>query len=98
MWKSIDIGRVLKLLLVVAVSMFMLTACASDDKNPDTSRAAVKGDVDEQSIAQDQATCWQDSIQDSIIELLYDNMGKVAMGTYNKICLLYTSPSPRDCS
>lgn len=81
MWKSIDIGRVLKLLLVVAVSMFMLTACANDDKNPDTSRAAVKGDVDEQSIAQDQATCWQDSI----IELLYDNMGKVAMGTYNKI-------------
>lgn len=43
MWKSIDIGRVLKLLLVVAVSMFMLTACANDDKNPDTSRAAVKG-------------------------------------------------------
>ena len=81
MWKSIDIGRVLKLLLVVAVSMFMLTACASDDKNPDTSRAAVKGDVKEQSIAQDQATCWQDTI----IELLYDNMGKVAMGTYNKI-------------
>ena len=38
MWKSIDIGRVLKLLLVVAVSMFMLTACANDDKNPDTSR------------------------------------------------------------
>ena len=68
MWKSIDIGRVLKLLLVVAVSMFMLTACASDDKNPDTSRAAVKGDVNEQSIAQDQATCWQDTI----IELLYD--------------------------
>lgn len=34
MWKSIDIGRVLKLLLVVAVSMFMLTACASDDKKP----------------------------------------------------------------
>lgn len=76
MWKSIDIGRVLKLLLVVAVSMFMLTACASDEK-----RAAVKGDVNEQDIAQDQATCWQDFI----IDLLYDNMGKVAMGTYDKI-------------
>lgn len=79
MWKSINIDRVLKLLLIVAVSMFVLTGCAENDKNPAVNRAAFAGD--ESSAADAQSTCWQDVI----INLLYKNMGQVAMGTYSKI-------------
>lgn len=79
MWKSINIERVLKLLLVVAVSMFMLTGCAENDNNPAVQRAAFSGD--ELDTTAKQAECWQTFI----IELLYKNMGQVALGTYSKI-------------
>ena len=81
MWHKIDIARIAKLLLLLAVAMFMLTACAGDDKNPESARAAISSEVNEDDAAAEQAKCWQNFI----IDLLYDSMGKVALSTYTKI-------------
>lgn len=77
MWKHVDIAKIFKLLSIAVVAMTMLTSCGGDEK--DTSRAAMQGD--EVSAATEQATCWQNFI----IDTLYENMGKVALGTYSKI-------------
>lgn len=77
MWKHINIAKLFKLLSVAVVAMTMLTSCGGDDN--DTSRAAMQGN--EVNAATEQATCWQNFI----IDTLYDNMGKVALGTYSKI-------------
>ena len=77
MWKQINIAKIFKLLSIAVVAMFMLTSCGGDEN--DTKRAAMQGN--EISAANEQATCWQNFI----IDTLYDNMGKVALGTYSKI-------------
>lgn len=79
MLKHINIGKIFKLLCIAIVSMGMLTSCAGDENNPETNRAAMQDN--EYAAANEQATCWQNFI----IDTLYDNMGKVAMGTYSKI-------------
>lgn len=77
MWKHINIAKIFKLLSIAVVAMTMLTSCGGDEN--DTSRAAMQGN--EVDAATEQATCWQNFI----IDTLYDNMGKVALGTYSKI-------------
>lgn len=77
MWKHINIAQIFKLLSIAVVAMTMLTSCGGDEN--DTSRAAMQGN--EIDAATQQATCWQNFI----IDTLYDNMGKVALGTYSKI-------------
>lgn len=80
MWNKVNIARILKLLLIIAASMFMLTACSGKDDAENEERAAVSSWVNE-STAADHAECWQATI----ITMLYENMGSVAMGTYKKI-------------
>ena len=80
MWNKLNIERILKLLLIVAVSMFMLTSCGGKDDEENSERAAVSASVDENT-ASGHAECWQTGI----ITMLYENMGSVAMGTYKKI-------------
>ncbi len=80
-----NIDRILKLLLIIAVSMFMLTACrvTEDDDPHKTSQAAISSEVafDEEATTTAHAECWQTGM----ITMLYENMGSVAMGTYRKI-------------
>lgn len=87
MWKSLNIERILKVLLIVLPVLFMLTACDVDsgDNADANSRTAIpsssNNDADTQAMSQAQRNCWQTGM----IRILYENMGKVAMGTYAKI-------------
>jgi len=80
MRNRINIEKILKLLLIFAVSMFMLTACANENDSQNAEHTAAMRD-DEQTVASGHAECWQNGM----ITLLYENMGSVAMGTYKKI-------------
>lgn len=80
MWKKLNIERIMKLLLIIAVSMFMLTACTGyNEEDNDQSSTPMQGD--EKATVAEHNTCWQTMI----ITLLYRDMGQVAMGTYSKM-------------
>lgn len=79
MLKHFNIAKIFKLLSITVVAMTMLTSCGGGED--DIHRAAMPAEENEYTAAEEQATCWQNFI----IDTLYDNMGKVAMGTYTKI-------------
>lgn len=86
MFKNTDIKQVLKIMLLVLSVVFMLSACergSSETGARANSRAALPSEYsnDTASISQKHRECWQTGM----ISLLYDNMGKVAMGMYAKI-------------
>ena len=83
MLKSVNIARVLKLLVILMLSMFVLTGCGEETQN-ESARTAVPANANEEQMAAEQSeggtSCWQSGI----VVLLYDHMGKVAMGSYKK--------------
>lgn len=76
-------------MLVVLFAAFMLTACEQDDSIGGRSRAAMAAPVGEDPVSEEtmknasnaHRECWQTGM----IDLLYQNMGKIAMGMYAKI-------------
>lgn len=94
MFKDVNIKQILKVMLVVLFAAFMLTACEQDDSIGGRSRAAMAAPVGEDPVGEDPVSeetmknasnahreCWQTGM----IDLLYQNMGKIAMGMYAKI-------------
>lgn len=85
MLKSVNIARVLKLLVILMLAMFALTGCSVEDGDQQSSRTAVPAGTDTDSVVAAQSeggtACWQSGM----VVLLYDHMGKVAMGSYEKI-------------
>lgn len=89
MFKDVNIKQILRVMLVVLFAAFMLTACEQDDSIGGRSRAAMAAPVGEDPISEEtmknafnaHRECWQTGM----IDLLYQNMGKIAMGMYAKI-------------
>lgn len=89
MFKDVNIKQILKVMLVVLFAAFMLTACEQDDSIGGRSRAAMAAPVGEDPVSEEtmknasnaHRECWQTGM----IDLLYQNMGKIAMGMYAKI-------------
>lgn len=89
MFKDVNIKQILRVMLVVLFAAFMLTACEQDDSIGGRSRAAMAAPVGEDPISEEtmknasnaHRECWQTGM----INLLYQNMGKIAMGMYAKI-------------
>lgn len=94
MFKDVNIKQILRVMLVVLFAAFMLTACEQDDSIGGRSRAAMAAPVGEDPVGEDPVSeetmknasnahreCWQTGM----IDLLYQNMGKIAMGMYAKI-------------
>lgn len=89
MFKDVNIKQILRVMLVVLFAAFMLTACEQDDSIGGRSRAAMVAPVGEDPISEEtmknasnaHRECWQTGM----IDLLYQNMGKIAMGMYAKI-------------
>ena len=86
MFKDVNIKQILRVMLVVLFAAFMLTACEQDDSIGGRSRAAMAAPVGEDPISEEtmknasnaHRECWQTGM----IDLLYQNMGKIAMGMY----------------
>lgn len=89
MFKDVNIKQILRVMLVVLFAAFMLTACEQDVSIGGRSRAAMAAPVGEDPISEEtmknasnaHRECWQTGM----IDLLYQNMGKIAMGMYAKI-------------
>lgn len=89
MFKDVNIKQILRVMLVVLFAAFMLTACEQDDSIGGRSRAAMAAPVGEDPVSEEtmknasnaHRECWQTGM----IDLLYQNMGKIAMGMYAKI-------------
>lgn len=83
MFKGVNIKEILKMLLIVIFATFMLTSCSrEDDSSHNDQSAMVEGtDGDFKQMASQHRECWQTGI----VDLLYENMGKVALGMYAKI-------------
>lgn len=82
MFKDVNIKQILRVMLVVLFAAFMLTACSQEQG--DSSESAFPAEIDatgKKEIAAQHRVCWQTGM----IDLLYENMGKVAMGMYAKI-------------
>lgn len=89
MFKDVNIKQILRVMLVVLFAAFMLTACEQDDSIGGRSRVAMAAPVGEDPVSEEtmknasnaHRECWQTGM----IDLLYQNMGKIAMGMYAKI-------------
>lgn len=89
MFKSVNIKEILKMLLIVIFAAFMLTSCSREGGKSDTgepvhndqSAMSVTGKNEQRELASQHRECWQTGI----VDLLYENMGKVALGMYAKI-------------
>lgn len=73
MFKKANIIKFLRLLVILLPVMFALASCSKDG-----AQSAEKDDTTQSS---EMRSCWQDKV----LTLLYDTMGKVAMGMYEKI-------------
>lgn len=81
MIKTMNINKLLKLLMIILSVVFMATACSP---NNDTNSMGTMGDSkesDADNYSAEQRKCWQTGV----VDLLYDEMGKVAMGSYSKL-------------
>ena len=76
MRKTVNILKILKLLMMACFVVLMLTACNGDD-NENKDQAPVPTNVSDQ----DQTACWQTEI----LNPLYSLMGKVALKTYRQM-------------
>lgn len=73
MLKKVNILRFIAMLMIGLSVAFTLSGCSTEGANQSTK--------DDSELANEQRQCWQDKV----LSLLYDTMGKVAMGTYKKI-------------
>lgn len=73
MLKNVDMKKIFKIVLMIAAVLFMLTACGGDSATSGTKKEPAD-------LAEEQRECWQKSV----LDLLYDTMGEVAMGMYAK--------------
>lgn len=84
MIRNVDINKFLKLLMIILSVVFMATSCSYDENLEDNKNSAMPqtaSDEDISGYSDEQRQCWQTGI----LTVLYDNMGKVAMGMYTKI-------------
>ena len=81
MFKSVNIGKIFRVLLMIAAICLLLTACADEDGKGSGPLEGSEGQTTE-SIAAEQRNCWQSSI----LEMMYNQMGVYAMGMYKQIC------------
>ena len=77
MFKSVNIKQFLKAAMIICFAVFMLTGCGDDSTSQKNSAFA----DDQNNVAASHRECWQSGM----IDLLYENMGKVAMGMYTRI-------------
>lgn len=77
MKKTVNILKLLKLLMMACFVVLMLTACRGDDNAQDNSQAPVAADAS----TEDQTVCWQSEV----ISPLYSIMGKVALKIYRQM-------------
>lgn len=78
---AMNINKLLKLLMIILSVVFMATACSP---NNDTNSMGTMGDStesDAETYSAEQRQCWQTGV----VDLLYNEMGKVAMGSYSKL-------------
>lgn len=73
MQRKVNIIRILAMLLLLIAVTFTLSGCSKEGTTPEGMNSA--------EVAKEHRDCWQKSI----LTLLYDTMGKVAMGMYSKI-------------
>lgn len=73
MLKKVNILKILGMLMIALSVTFTLSGCSKG--------AANQSDKTEEELAEEHRSCWQDKV----LSLLYDTMGTVAMGTYEKI-------------
>ena len=73
MLNKVKILRFLGMALLLIAVAFTLSGCSKEGAMPE--------DQDEKSLAEEHRQCWQKEV----LSLLYDTMGKVAMGMYSKI-------------
>lgn len=85
---AMNINKLLKLLMIILSVVFMATACSYNDTENQgnafcESNATCQSNSDEtlKQYSDEQATCWQTGV----IDILYDQMGKVALGSYVKM-------------
>lgn len=81
MFKDVNIKQILRVMLVVLFAAFMLTACDLNEALDGKKRAAMDPTVSAETTSNAHRECWQTGM----IDLLYQNMGKIAMGMYAKI-------------
>ena len=87
MFKGVDIKQIFKMLLIVLFATFMLTSCSKETSDGSVGAHNNQSALDvtdksgQQELAAQHRECWQSSI----VDLLYENMGKVALGMYAKI-------------
>lgn len=89
MFKGIDIKKISKMLLIVLFATFALASCSQESSTPEqsvnthTKQSAlnVNDEEGQRQLATQHRECWQTGIVDQ----LYENMGKVALGMYAKI-------------
>lgn len=88
MFKDVNIKQILRVMSVVLFAAFMLTACSpeamKEENKTSYSASAFPNEINDDSkkeAAAKHRECWQTGM----IDLLYQNMGKVAMGMYAKI-------------
>lgn len=71
--RKVDILRFLGMLMLAFLVSFTLSGCSED--------AANASNKSESELAEEHRSCWQDKV----LTLLYDTMGTVAMGSYEKL-------------
>ena len=85
MLKSVNITRVLRLLVILMLPLFVLTGCNAETGKAEDARTSIPAGTNTDAIVEEQSqggtACWQSGM----LILLYDHMGKVAMGSYEKI-------------
>ena len=85
MLRGVNIIQILKMLLIILMAAFMLTACGRENVNPEdpNKQAAfeITDETGQKEVAAQHRECWQTGM----IDMLYENMGKVALGMYAKI-------------
>lgn len=89
MLRGVNIIQILKMLLIILMAAFMLTACGKETEDPATaaqkhteqSAFTIDDETGQKEVAAQHRECWQTGM----IDMLYENMGKVALGMYAKI-------------
>ena len=77
MFKDVNIKQFLKAAMIICFAVFMLTGCGDDSTSQKNGAFA----DDSSTVADSHRDCWQSGM----IQLLYEEMGKVAMGMYTRI-------------
>ena len=77
MFKGVNIKQFLKAAMIICFAVFMLTGCGDDSTSQKNGAFA----DDSSTVANNHRDCWQSGM----IQLLYEEMGKVAMGMYTRI-------------